>query len=46
LKRLAEFATADVYRQNGADSLNLARTVDQSLAALVKRRPRSIQVYK
>jgi multidrug efflux pump subunit AcrB len=38
--------TLDVYQQETADSLSLARTVDASLAAFMKTQPGSIQLVK
>jgi multidrug efflux pump subunit AcrB len=38
--------TVDVYQQDNADSLALARQVDASLAAFMQTQPKSIQVYK
>lgn len=36
----------DVYQQDSADSLSLAKAVDQSLTAFMQTQPKSIQVFK
>ncbi len=36
----------DVYQQDSADSLSLAKTVDQSLTAFMQTQPKSIQMFK
>src|SRR5262249_30693915 len=36
----------DVYQQDSADSLSLAKAVDESLAAFMQTQPKSIQMYK
>ncbi|HEX4023444.1 MAG TPA: efflux RND transporter permease subunit [Steroidobacteraceae bacterium] len=38
--------TLDVYQQDSADALGLARSVDASLAAFMRTQPPSIQLYK
>jgi multidrug efflux pump subunit AcrB len=38
--------TVDVYQQDSADSLSLAKAVDESLAAFMQTQPKSIQIYK
>jgi len=38
--------TFDVYQQDSADSLSLAKQVDASLQAFMQTQPKSIQVYK
>ena len=38
--------TFDVYQQDSADSLSLAKAVDASLAAFMQTQPKSIQLYK
>ncbi|HUN76815.1 MAG TPA: efflux RND transporter permease subunit [Steroidobacteraceae bacterium] len=38
--------TIDVYQQDSADSLSLAKQVDASLSAFMQTQPKSIHVYK
>lgn len=38
--------TIDVYQQDNANSLNLAGTVEQNLAAFMRTQPKSIHFYK